>query len=288
MIESLQKTMQRKDNEFLKLQNKSKAHTRVVQPRKAYKYAPPRDQSTSQMIALNATSSYANLNRSASQVTILYGGSEHTARASSTVVPSSPPHLGSKFVKQKLSPVAVPHPATYHRRQSSVPPMIARRHQHQPYGSPLDKTRRKPHAAQNLSATRPGPPLHSPSYDASKDSRAWDSFEIMAFESEDATNGPQAQSAAEQEYRARFDNKRFNELILHTSKLTPADMNWVIGQFYEGSHRLEKIEIYDFSVRDADGVECTDVCLARLFEQVKFRGEVGGKRVSGDQQTSMK
>ena len=128
MIESLQKTMQRKDNEFLKLQNKSKAHTRVVQPRKAYKYAPPRDQSTSQMIALNATSSYANLNRSASQVTILYGGSEHTARASSTVVPSSPAHLSSKFVKQKLSPVAVPHPATYHRRQSSVPPMIARRH----------------------------------------------------------------------------------------------------------------------------------------------------------------
>ena len=103
----------------------------------------------------------------------------------------------------------------------------------------------------------------------------------MAFDGVEGGNGQQGESAAEKEYGARFDNKRFNELILHTSPLTPADMNWVIGQFYEGSHRLEKIEIYDFSVKDADGVECTDVCLARLFEQVKYRAE-SNKRSNGD------
>ena len=81
-----------------KLANKSKAHNRVVNPRLAYKYAPPRDQSASEMLQLNATSSYANLNHSNSQVTIMYG-SEHTPRASSTYAGSPTKNPQYKFIK---------------------------------------------------------------------------------------------------------------------------------------------------------------------------------------------
>ena len=72
-----------------KLANKSKAHTKAVQPRGAYKYAPPHDLRTGDLITLNATSSYAYLNRSSSQAASFCGptdnklGSEHTQRASS-------------------------------------------------------------------------------------------------------------------------------------------------------------------------------------------------------------
>ena len=53
-------------------------------------------------------------------------------------------------------------------------------------------------------------------------------------------------SAAKEEYGPKVANTRFNQLVLHSSSVAPGDMAWITGKFYEGSHRLEKIEIYDF------------------------------------------
>lgn len=48
-------------------------------------------------------------------------------------------------------------------------------------------------------------------------------------------------------------------------------MNWITKKFYEGSHRLEKIEIFDFQVKDENGQDCTDVYLPKLLDQITYK-----------------
>lgn len=57
MVSDLQKTLQKKNNAVNTLQEKSKGLKKVMQPRMAYKYA-PRENSTSDLIAMQAQSQY--------------------------------------------------------------------------------------------------------------------------------------------------------------------------------------------------------------------------------------
>lgn len=141
MVENLQKTIMMRNRVLDKLASKSRAHTRVVQPRLAYKYAPPREGSTGELIALNATSSYANLNRSSSQAASLCLptddrlGSMNAPRAaqrslSSAYDPVSKQIPVNKFVKpghqQSLkspSSSKVTGASSTFRRKGSVPPI---------------------------------------------------------------------------------------------------------------------------------------------------------------------
>ena len=116
---------------------------------------------------------------------------------------------------------------------------MARIHQ-KPYGgsSPISKIRKPQKSSPPKKA-----PLHSPSYDVSRDRRQWDSFELVECKYECKED---MKSAAKEEYGPKVANTRFNQLVLHSSSVAPGDMAWITGKFYEGSHRLEKIEIYDF------------------------------------------
>ena len=58
MVQDLQKTLQQKNEALNNLQGKSKGLKKVMQPRMAYKYA-PRENSTSELINLQAQSQYA-------------------------------------------------------------------------------------------------------------------------------------------------------------------------------------------------------------------------------------
>lgn len=87
----------------------------------------------------------------------------------------------------------------------------------------------------------------------------------MAFTSESGQ--------AESEYGPKFQNARFNQLVLHTSSLRPSDTAWLEDMFFEGSHRFEKIEIYDFCVKNEEGVECTDEYLPSLLEKITYRAK---------------
>ncbi len=67
MVGDLQKTLQQKNAAMNELANKSKGLKKVMQPRMAYKYA-PRDNSSSELIAMQAQSQYAFSGRKASNI----------------------------------------------------------------------------------------------------------------------------------------------------------------------------------------------------------------------------
>ncbi len=67
MVADLQKTLQKKNTVVNELASKSKGLSKVMQPRQAYKYA-PRDSSTSDLIQMQAQSTYAFSGRKGSQM----------------------------------------------------------------------------------------------------------------------------------------------------------------------------------------------------------------------------
>lgn len=67
MVQDLQRTLQQKNNAISDLANKSKGLKKVMQPRMAYKYA-PRENSTSELLNMAATSQYAFSGRKGSNV----------------------------------------------------------------------------------------------------------------------------------------------------------------------------------------------------------------------------
>ena len=67
MVNDLQNTLQRKNEAVNKLTSKSPSLKKVMQPRMAYKYA-PREQSTTDLMAMNASSQYAFSGRKASNL----------------------------------------------------------------------------------------------------------------------------------------------------------------------------------------------------------------------------
>ena len=67
MVQDLQNTLQQKNNAIQNLASKSKGLKKVMQPRMAYKYA-PRENSTSELLNLQATSQYAFSGRKGSNI----------------------------------------------------------------------------------------------------------------------------------------------------------------------------------------------------------------------------
>lgn len=67
MVSDLQKTLQQKNEAINNLTSKSKGLKKVMQPRMAYKYA-PRENSTSELLNLQAQSQYAFSGRKGSHM----------------------------------------------------------------------------------------------------------------------------------------------------------------------------------------------------------------------------
>ena len=67
MVNDLQNTLQMKNQAINELASKSKGLKKVMQPRMAYKYA-PRENSSSDLIAMQAQSSYAFSGRKSSNI----------------------------------------------------------------------------------------------------------------------------------------------------------------------------------------------------------------------------
>ena len=82
MVGDLQKTLQQKNNMMNELGAKSKGLKKVMQPRMAYKYS-PKEQSTSNLLAMQAKSSYAFSGRKNSNVDRDHAMSIYNRRAKS-------------------------------------------------------------------------------------------------------------------------------------------------------------------------------------------------------------
>ena len=83
MVQDLQNTLQQKNAAVNELHSKSKGLKKVMQPRMAYKYA-PRENSTSQLLHMQATSQYAFSGRKSSNLNQDSASNLYNRRARST------------------------------------------------------------------------------------------------------------------------------------------------------------------------------------------------------------
>ena len=106
MVQDLQNTLQQKNNAITELAGKSKGLKKVLQPRMAYKYA-PRENSTSELLNLQATSQYAFSGRKGSQINKESAVNLYNRRAKSItnqgLIPGAAPSSGQGIMLNDAS-----------------------------------------------------------------------------------------------------------------------------------------------------------------------------------------